>query len=163
MSSNLLPIKFHRYAMFEMAENLLRGTYVSPDPLRALHFLEKASSLGHVNATWTLGQLLITGSDGVLRDIKRGKAMVTAALQADPSIAKKVFVPYTQPALQAASSVTTEPVSSTPVDTQAAAKAPKPPRSPVSLSYQTFGVICGVAVVGVAVVASLLFARMRRK
>ena len=140
--------------MFEMAENLLRGKYVSPDPLRAVHFLEKASSLGHVNATWTLGQLLISGSDGVQRDIKRGKAMVTAALEADPSFTKKVFVPYTQPALQAASSVTTDPVSSVTVGTQAA----KPP----SLLLSRLPLF-GVAVVGVVVVASFLFSRMRRK
>lgn len=146
--------------MFELAENLLRGEFVSPDPLRAVYFLEKASSLGHVIATWTLGQLLITGCDGVQRDTKRGIATVSAALTADPSLTKKVFVPYTKPQLQLQppSSETPNPSSSAPLEIKTAAKVQKQP----GLSRNRWP-LYGAAVVGAAVLASFVFSRMRRR
>lgn len=148
----------HSFAMFELAENLLSGEFVSPDPLRAVHFLEKASSLGHVIATWTLGQLLITGCDGVQRDTKRGIATVSAALTADPSLTKKVFVPYTKPQSQPPTSETINPPSSTPLDIKTAAKVQKQPSSSPNRWP-----LYGAAVVGVAVLASFMFSRMRRR
>jgi hypothetical protein len=150
--------QLHSYAMFELAENLLRGQYVPPDPVGAVQFLEQATSLGHVIATWTLGQLLIKGCDGVPRDTKRGIAMVSAALKADPSISKKVFVPYTNPVADAVASPSMQPVSPATPMVEAAVKADVSPlRSPSRLQ------LYGAAFVGVALVVSLLVSRMRRK
>jgi hypothetical protein len=156
--SNRALILFHSYAMFELAENLLRGQYVSPDPFRAVQFLEQATSLGHVVATWTLGQLLIKGCDGVPRDTKRGIAMVSAALKADPSISKKAFVPYSSPGTDAVAPTCAEPISIATPTTDAAAKADLSPLRSAS-RFQLYG----AAFVGVALVVSLLVSRMRRK
>ncbi len=144
--------------MFELAENLLRGQHVPPDPLRAVQFLEQATSLGHVLATWTLGQLLISGCDGVQRDAKRGIAMVTLALKADPSITKKVFVPYTNPAPKAAASAAIEPAHSA----LPAAKAAAYPFHKLTDSLVRT-TLYGAAVVGLGCVLSVVISRMRKK
>ena len=146
------------YAMFELAENLLRGIDIAPDPARAVQLLEQASSLGHVVATWTLGQLFVTGSDGVQRDMKQGVAYVSAALRADPTLTKKSFVPYTNPARDTAAVTAVTPPSSTIPDTKAETQAQKTPSFSLSRVPRY-----AAAVVGVALVASLLFSRMRRK
>ena len=142
--------------MFELAENLLRGQHVPPDPLRAVQFLEQATSLGHVLATWTLGQLFISGCDGVQRDAKRGIAMVTLALKADPSITKKVFAPYTNPAPKAAASAAIEPACAA----LPAAKAVADADTSTSLMRAT---LYGAAVVGFVCALSVVISRLRKK
>jgi TPR repeat protein len=144
--------------MFEMAENLLSGKHVSRDPLRAVHLLKKASSGGHSVATWTLGQLLITGYDGVQQDVDMGREYVAAALNAEPTIAKKVFVPYTESQLQAPISATTQPAHHATLVTEAAAKAQKP----TSLLRSRWP-LYAATIVGVALVAAFMSSRMRRK
>jgi hypothetical protein len=144
--------------MFELAENLLRGQHVLPDPLRAVQFLEQASSLGHVVATWTLGQLLISGCDGVQRDAKRGIAMITVALKADPSITKKVFVPYTNSAPEAATPAAIQPASSALPAAKAVVKADKSP----SLLLGRLP-LYGAAIAGFVCVMSIFISRMRKK
>ena len=146
----------HRLAMFELAENLLRGQLVSPDPLRAVQFLEKSASLGHPVALWTLGQLLIKGCDGVQLDTKRGDEMVSAAIKAEPYYSKKVFVPYKNPTSDAVASTAIEPASSATPDPVASAKA--------EMNSLTGRLpLYGAAVVGVALLVSFLVSRMRRK
>ena len=148
--------------MFEMAENLLSGKHVSRDPLRAVHLLKKASSGGHSVATWTLGQLLITGHDGVQQDVDMGRQYVAAALNAEPTIAKKVFVPYTgESQLQTPVSATSQPAHHAALVTEAAAKAQMP--TPLLRSRLSQVSLYAAAVVGVALVAAFMSSRMRRK
>ncbi len=136
----------------------MRGQYVSRDPLRAVQLLEQATSLGHVVATWTLGQLLIKGCDGVQRDTKRGIAMVSAALKADPSISKKVFVPYANPSTDTIASTCGVSASFATPNTEATTKEDIGlSRSPSRLQ------LYGAAFVGVALFVSFVVSRMRRK
>jgi hypothetical protein len=150
----------YSYAMFELAENLLRGQHIAPDPARAVQLLQQSSSLGHTIAMWTLGQLFVTGSDGVQRDMKQGVAHVAAALKADPTLTKKVFAPYTNPARAAAALTTVKPSSSTMLDTIAEDEMEK--NSSHSASRVPL-YAAAAAVVGVAALATLVFFRMRRK
>lgn len=151
-------IGLRRYAMFELAENLLRGQLVTPDPTHAVKLLEQAAALGHVIATWTLGQLLIAGCDGVQRDPKRGIAYVSAALKEDPSLTKKTFSPFRNPELQADDSTASESVSIPASHSKAAGKAGNLPSSLLSRLP-----LYGVALFGAVLLATVLFPRMRRK